>query len=61
MKLDVLSDYRNEARGVIYRKGETIEVDVATAAYLMADSPGSFAEHKEKPAPNKRAEPKQEK
>ena len=58
MKLDVLSDYRNDARGLVYRKGEIIEVDVATAAFLLVDSPGSFAEHVEKPAPNKRAEPK---
>ena len=58
MQLDVLSDYRNDARGVAYRKGEIIEVDVQEAIYLMKDSPGSFAEHVEKPAPNKRAEPK---
>ena len=59
MQLDVLSDYRNDARGVAYKAGQVIEVDVATAAFLMADSPESFAEHKEKPAPNKRAEPKE--
>lgn len=59
MKLDVLSDYRNDARGLAYKKGETIEVDVPLAAYLMADSPGTFEEHKDKPAPaNKRVETK---
>lgn len=58
MKLDVLSDYRNEPRNLAYRKGQVIEVDVQVAAFLMADSPGTFAEHKEKPAPNKRVETK---
>ena len=58
MQLDVLSDYRNDARGVAYKAGQVIEVDVQEAIYLMKDSPGSFAEHVEKPAPNKRAEPK---
>lgn len=58
MKLDVLSDYRNEPRNLAFQKGQVIEVDVQIAAFLMADAPGAFAEHKDKPAPNKRVETK---
>lgn len=59
MKLSVMSDYRNDARGLAFRKGDVVEVEAAIAAYLFADSPESFKEYEE-PRANKRVAPKVE-
>ena len=40
MKLNVLKLYQN--RAVVYRKGNTIDVPEAEAAFLLADAPGCF-------------------
>lgn len=42
-KLTVLGNYRNDARGLVYTKGETFEADDDLIKFLMADSPGCFA------------------
>jgi hypothetical protein len=64
MRLKCLSNYSNEARGHIYTVGQEFDVSDADAAFLLADSPGSFAEVKmvERPPANKMvSEPKAKK
>lgn len=46
MKLRVVSDYAN--REVVYTAGRVIDVTETEAAWLMADSPGTFEEEPEK-------------
>ena len=51
MKLKVKANYANQS--VVYAKGSVIDVTEDEAAWLMADSPGTFAEAK--PAPKRQA------
>jgi len=41
-KIYCVSDYRNEPRGLVYKKGDAIEDDILIA-FLMTDSPDSFS------------------
>jgi len=47
MKLKVKTNYANQE--VAYAAGSVIEVDGGMAAWLMADSPGTFEEDKPTP------------
>lgn len=42
VKLRALGRYVNEPRGLAYNAGDVFEADQATAAYLLADAPGTF-------------------
>lgn len=53
VRLNVLSNYRNQS--AIYLAGSVVEVDDVDAAWLMADSPGTFEVAPEKKAPAKGA------
>ena len=41
-KLKCVARYRNDARGLIYSKGNVFEVEDSLASFLLADAPGSF-------------------
>ena len=51
MKLKVKANYANQS--VVYTKGSVIDVTEDEAAWLMADSPGTFVE--DKPASKRQA------
>ena len=53
-KLKCVARYRNDARGLIYSKGNVFEVEDSLASFLLADAPGSFEEVVEKKAPTRR-------
>lgn len=42
MKLIAKGNYRNDPLNVVYRKGDTIEVDDALGEFLLRDAPGTF-------------------
>lgn len=46
MKLKCIGNYRNDARGLIYKKGEVFDADEPLAAFLLSDAPGCFEEVK---------------
>lgn len=48
MKLRCTGNYRNDPKGLVYRKGQTFDATAEDAAFLLADSPGSFKEVKQK-------------
>ena len=64
MKLEVRSQYRNDARGLIYPEGRVIEVEDDFGRWLLGDAPGCFREVKpkamRKPPENKMVEEPEE-
>lgn len=42
MRMRCVANYRNDARGLVYRDGQSFEVDDAIGAYLLKDAPGCF-------------------
>lgn len=49
-KLTVQANYSNDALGLRYRAGETVEVADVLAGWLLRDAPGCFAPFVEPPS-----------
>lgn len=46
MKLRCIANYRNDARGLVYRVGDELEPDKELEVFLLSDAPGCFEEVK---------------